>query len=209
MNGWNAGNKNESAGAGCGIRTMARPGLSFLSVYEPLIYRVARRMSLQDADAREVTQEVLNTVADAVSQWKPTSGTGSFRRWLFRVARNRALNLLERQSRHPRGSGDSNVRQVLEGHARPDDTELFSEEYRRQLFRHAAEQIRSEFTDRTWRAFWWTSVDGRAVPGVAAELAMSVGAVYTARSRVLARLKSVVVHLDPLDEFNEETVEAG
>lgn len=173
----------------------------FLDIYEPMIYRVARRRGLQDADARDVTQEVLTAVANALSDWNP-EGPGTFRGWLYRIARNRAVNVLVRQSRHPRATGDSHIRHVLEGQSDDDADELIEEEYRRQLFRQAAGVIRSEFTESTWLAFWKTAVDGRPVQAIAAEMEMSVGAVYTARSRVLARLKTAV-------EENVEQAEAG
>jgi RNA polymerase sigma-70 factor (ECF subfamily) len=49
--------------------------------------------------------------------------------------------------------------------------------------------IRSEFEERTWRAFWGVAVDDRPAAEVAAELGMSPGAVYIAKSRVLRRLR--------------------
>ncbi len=174
----------------------------FVAVYEPLIYRVARRRGLQDADAREVTQEVLADVSRAMADWQPTAGEGSFRAWLNRVARNRAINLLVRQARHPRPTGDSNSSRRLEQETGPADERLFDEEYRRQVFRQTAELLRCEFTDSTWKAFWWTSVDGRSVAGVASELRISIGAVYTARSRVLARLKKEIREREEPDEFD-------
>lgn len=173
----------------------------FLDIYEPMIYRVARRRGLQDADARDVTQEVLASVANALSEWK-AEGPGTFRGWLYRIARNRAINVLVRQSRHPRATGDSHVRHMLEDQSGDAADQLIEEEYRRQLFRQAAGVIRCEFTESTWLAFWRTSVEGRPVRSVASELGMSVGAVYTARSRVLARLKSTV-------EEHEERAETG
>lgn len=176
----------------------------FLSIYEPLIYRVARRKGLQDADAREVTQDVLVTLADVIPSWKPTSGRGSLRRWLFQVARNQSINLLKAKSRQACGTGDSKVRYVLENHSQPDDAQLFIEEYRRQLFRHASVKIRNEFSNKTWLAFLRTSIDGHSVSEVAQGLDMSIGAVYTARSRVLARLKKVVEELDQQDALDEQ-----
>ena len=56
----------------------------------------------------------------------------------------------------------------------------------------AAEQIRSEFQDSTWQAFWQTNMEGKATKEVAESLGMTVGAVYIARSRVLARLKQQI-----------------
>ena len=45
---------------------------------------------------------------------------------------------------------------------------------------------------RTWQAFWRTAVDGQPGKQVAADLGLTVAAVYHARSRVLARLKELV-----------------
>jgi RNA polymerase sigma-70 factor (ECF subfamily) len=72
------------------------------------------------------------------------------------------------------------------------DTHWIDHEYRREIFRWAAEQIRKEFRERTWQAFWQTCVDGRPIAIVAAKLDMSVGAAYVARSRVMARLKDII-----------------
>jgi len=49
--------------------------------------------------------------------------------------------------------------------------------------------VKHEFADSTWQAFWKTGVDNRPVGQVAGELGLSAGAVYIARSRVLARLR--------------------
>jgi RNA polymerase sigma-70 factor (ECF subfamily) len=57
------------------------------------------------------------------------------------------------------------------------------------LFGRALEQIRGEFEERTWQAFWRTAVEGRAPRDVGAELSMSPGAVRVAKSRVLHRLR--------------------
>jgi RNA polymerase sigma-70 factor (ECF subfamily) len=72
----------------------------------------------------------------------------------------------------------------------------FDLEYRRELFRQSAERVRDEVTERTWQAFWRTTVGEQAIPAVAAELNMSVGSVYIARSRVLARLREIVSRME-------------
>ena len=54
----------------------------FLQIYQPLIFRLARRRRVQDADAREVTQEVLVAVAGSISRWEADPLRGSFRGWL-------------------------------------------------------------------------------------------------------------------------------
>jgi RNA polymerase sigma factor (sigma-70 family) len=167
----------------------------FVGLYEPLVYRLARQRGLQDADAQDLCQEVFRAVAGAIGRWDPA--LGSFRAWLLRIARNLLINLLDREKRH-RGSGDSGVQALLAAQPEPspESTALFDAAYHRRLFEWAAEAVRSEFTLKTWEAFWRTAVAGRRARDVAAELGLSVGAVYIARSRVLARLRSQVEQLD-------------
>jgi RNA polymerase sigma factor (sigma-70 family) len=160
----------------------------FVAIYEPLVYRLARRKGLQDADAQDLCQEVFRAVARAVDRWDPARG--QFRAWLSRIARNLLINFLTR-GRQPRGSGGTSMQELLEAQPAcdPSATALLESEYERQVFRWAAEDIRGEFAPATWQGFWLTAVENRAPVDVAASLGMSVGAVYVARSRVLARLK--------------------
>lgn len=169
----------------------------FLQIYEPLIYRLTRRNGFQDADARELTQEVLLAVSKAIDQWDPDPERGSFRGWLFRIARNLMINFLTKQRRHPQGSGDTDFNRLLHEQPAADSQHraYFDREYKRQTFRWAAEQIRDGFQDSTWKAFWLTCVEGRAVKEVAGELQMSPGSIYVARSRVMAKLRDKVEQL--------------
>jgi RNA polymerase sigma-70 factor (ECF subfamily) len=162
----------------------------FVALYEPLVYNLACRKGLQDSDARDLCQEVFLAVARAVHRWDPDPNRGSFRGWLSRITRNLLVNFLTRQQ-EPRGSGATSVHELLEAQpsADPSATALFEAEYRRRVFRWAAEAIRGEFTPTTWQAFWLTAVGGRPPKQVASELGLTVGAVYIARSRILARLR--------------------
>lgn len=168
----------------------------FATLYEPLIYNLACRKGLQDADARDFCQEVLLTVARAVHRWDPEPTRGTFRGWLSRIARNLLVNFLTRQH-EPRGSGATSVQELLEAQpsADPSATALFEAEHRRRVFRWAADEIRCEFAPATWQAFWLTAVGGRPPKEVASELELTIGAVYIARSRILARLRQRVEEL--------------
>jgi RNA polymerase sigma factor (sigma-70 family) len=169
----------------------------FVDVYEPLIVRLARRKGLQEADARDLCQDVFRAVAAAIDRWDPDPAKGRFRAWLFRIARNLLVNFLARERRQTRGSGRTSVQDLLDAQPATDagaEAE-FVAEFRRRAFRWAAQKVKNEFTESTWQAFWKTGVDNRPVSEVAAELGLSAGAVYIARSRVLARLRERVEQL--------------
>jgi len=167
----------------------------FVEIYGPLVYDYGRRHGLQDADAADLTQEVLRAVAVAAGGFAYDPRKGSFRGWLFSVARTKRIDLGERLARQAGGSGDSTVAESLEAIPdRSDDTEEaeWRRAYRQRLFDWAAEQIRGEFQESTWQAFWRTAVRGSSPANVAIDLGLTAGAVYTARCRVLARLREQI-----------------
>ena len=86
----------------------------FVSIYEPFVYRFARRGGLQDADARELVQSVLLAVARAVGRWRPDHQRGRFRTWLFRIARNQLLDVLAKQQRSAVSRGGSGFFDVFD-----------------------------------------------------------------------------------------------
>ncbi|MCA9193384.1 MAG: sigma-70 family RNA polymerase sigma factor [Planctomycetales bacterium] len=166
----------------------------FVAIYEPLVYRLARAKGFQDADARDVAQEVLLAVSRAVDRWEPDGQRGRFRDWLFRIARNLMINFLTRRMHRPIGSGDSGINKLLNCQCDPNSSEssCFDLEYRREVFCQAAEHVRRKVKPATWQAFWRTSVESQPIATVAADLGISTGAVHIARSRVLGRLREFV-----------------
>lgn len=174
----------------------------FLDIYEPLIQRLARRRGFQDADARELAQDVFLSVSGAIDRWDPDPSNGRFRGWLFRIARNLMINFLRRQGRNPSATGDTDFLRLLNEQPDPhaEETAFFDLEYRRELFRWAAGRARQEVSEATWTAFRETCVEGRSAEAVAQELHMSRGAVYVAKSRVMARLRKLVQSIASEDE---------
>jgi DNA-directed RNA polymerase specialized sigma24 family protein len=77
----------------------------------------------------------------------------------------------------------------------PDEERLWQQEYDRRVFQWAAEQVRDSFAENTWQAFWRTAVEGHSAAAVADGLGMTVGAVYTAKSRALDRIRKAIQEL--------------
>jgi RNA polymerase sigma factor (sigma-70 family) len=170
----------------------------FVEIYRPVVFRLARRRGLQDADADDLAQQVLAAVAGAVGRWEPDPARGRFRAWLNRIAHNQIINALTRRAPDRAAGGDADR---LGDQAAPQgpDSELLRTEYRREVFQWAARQVRGEFRADTWQAFWQTAVEGRPVAAVAAELGKGPGAVYTARGRVMRRLREKIAEWDRAD----------
>jgi RNA polymerase sigma factor (sigma-70 family) len=169
----------------------------FVEIYTPLLHRLARRKGLQDADADDLAQDVFRAVARAIDRWDPDPGRGTFRGWLFKIARNLIINLLASQSLHPRGAGGAGIERLLEAQPAPDDehSAVFELEYRRGLFRWSVEQVRGDVNEATWQAFWRTAVEGQKPRDVAESLGMSLGAVYVSKNRVMARIRRMIVQV--------------
>jgi RNA polymerase sigma-70 factor (ECF subfamily) len=169
----------------------------FTEIYRPLIFRLACHRGLQPADADDLAQQVLSAVARAIVRWQDDPARARFRTWLHRVATNAILNALTRGPAD-RGTGDSALQALLNQHpaAEGPTSDFLRLEHRRDVFRWAARQIRSEFHPSTWDAFWLTAVEGRATDDVARELKLSRGSVYAARCRVMRRLREKVCDWD-------------
>jgi RNA polymerase sigma factor (sigma-70 family) len=170
----------------------------FTEIYGPLIRRLARRKDLQNADADDLVQEVFRTVSAAIDRLDYDPRRGSFRGWLFTIARNLMVNFLASQHRHARGTGDTLMAHLLEEQPAPSagETALFEAEYRRRLLDWAAELVRGEFSELAWNAFWQTGVEGKRAKEVAEALGTTVGTIYYYKSQVMARVRQLIERVE-------------
>jgi RNA polymerase sigma-70 factor (ECF subfamily) len=164
----------------------------FVELYLPLVYGYARKQGLQDADAADLSQEVLRAVAGGVSHLDYDPRRGSFRNWLFTVVRRKLSSWRRACSARPDRNNDADPHPLLERLPAPEGKAGWEAEWEQRVFAWACTEVRREVTDATWQAFWRTAIDGQPGKKVAADLGLSVAAVYNARSRVRARLKELV-----------------
>jgi len=173
----------------------------FMKLYSPVVYGFARKRGLQDADAADLMQDVMRSVSSAIGRLDYDRKQGSFRGWLFTITRNKVFNFFTARKIRPQGSGDSSTNRILE--EQPDSGDGSDEwelEYQKCLASLAMERVKHEFQPNTWQAFWLTAVEGVAAAEAARQVGISPGAVYVAKSRILARLKEEVESMRKQEE---------
>jgi RNA polymerase sigma-70 factor (ECF subfamily) len=175
--------------------------LEFMKIYGPVVYGFARKRGLQDADAADLMQEVMRAVSSAIGRLEYDPSQGSFRGWLFTITRNKVYTFLSTRRNRAQAAGDSTTARILDEQVDPNDgSEEWELEYQRRLAALAIDRVKHEFQESTWSAFRLTAVDGLAPADAARQVGISPGAVYVAKSRVLARIKAEVETIQRQEE---------
>ncbi len=166
--------------------------LRFDAIYRPVVYRLARRAGCQDSDANDLVQQVMLAVSKSIPNWEKDPSKGTFRGWLHRVARNTLISLIRSRRGMLSMEELKEKCQSLSANIASNELEQWiDQEYFRSRIRWAAELVREEFIETSWRAFWMTTLDELSVTEAAEQLKISIGSVYAARSRIMRRLQQV------------------
>lgn len=169
-------------------------------IYGPTVYEWGRKNGLQPSDAADVTQEVFQAIFLKLYQFKPDGKSGSFRRWLWTIHRNKLMDFYRRNNRIPAVGNGADLEHVAEPPARNSLSEPESDDTQQRVLR-ILKLLRNEFKDNAWQAFWRSAVLGERTVDIAKSLDMSSAAVCMCRSRVLKRLRD---RLAGLGEFAQQ-----
>ena len=175
----------------------------FVRDYGPMLYRFVRSRGVQDADAADIVQDVMRSVGAAIGRLDYQKEKGGFRAWLFTITRNKLSTFFEKRRRLQPTGNDSTQLDLLnqvpdQRSSMESDWEL---EHQRMLAALAMETIRSSFAPNTWLAFRLAAVEGLSAEEVSQQTGLSKGAVYVARSRVTAKLRSEIERLQAIEEL--------
>ena len=165
---------------------------TMVQLYTPLLGHWCARQGVRASDAEDMVQEVLQAAAAGLANFRREHATDSFRAWLRGITRNVVLAHFRRANRQPQASGGTDallqLRAVAES-APPADEDEDPPSELDALRRRALELVRTQVGERTWRAFWLTTIEGQSPKDIAASLGVSPTAVRVSKSRVLHRLK--------------------
>lgn len=157
----------------------------FVKLYTPLIFYWARQCGLQVADSCDLTQEVFSALFRKLRDFTYDQHK-SFRGWLRTLTLNQWRDLHKRRASRAVPGSDALLHELTV----PDAvTALEEDEYRQHLVQRALRVMQADFQPVTWTAFWEVTVNQRPPQEVAAEQGLSVSAVYSAKFRILNRLR--------------------
>jgi RNA polymerase sigma-70 factor (ECF subfamily) len=171
----------------------------FAERYGRKIYRWCRRWHLQEADAQDVTQDVLLKLAQRMRTFV-YDPSRSFRAWLKTVTHHAWQDLLAARRRPGAGSGDGQALEALQSvPARDSLVEELDEEFARDLLDEALARVRLRVQAHTWEAFHLVTFEGLSGAEAAARLGMQVATVFVARSKVQKMVREEVRRLEGPD----------
>lgn len=181
-------------------------------IFKPTVIKWCRYRNLGNDDAEDVCHEVFTIVFTKIDRFRREAPGQSFSGWLYTISSNTISDRYKKLAKPGEGAGigGTNARQMIENvHDKRILNELpecepapsngkgcdeMSEPLARVL-----ELIRPKYKEKNWKAFMATAVEVRPPRDVAADLGMSIGAVYKAKSRILSELRDR--YNDLLDEF--------
>ena len=167
----------------------------FVDRYGRQVYAWCRQWRLQEADAEDVTQNVLLDLARQMRSfdYKPS---GSFRAWLRTVAYRAWCDLVERR-KGPAGTGDSGVLELLHSaEARESFLDQLERECDRELLEAAAQRVRQRVEPTSWEAFRLMTEEGLSGAAAAERLGLLAAAAFKAKSRVQKMLREELQALE-------------
>jgi RNA polymerase sigma-70 factor (ECF subfamily) len=157
----------------------------FVDLYAPLLFAWTARLRLSDHDAADLVQDVFATLVEKLPHFQYDADK-SFRAWLKTILLNRWRQWQRKAAAASRGGGNAALADLS---CEAEEPDLAEEEYRRHLAQRALAIMQADFEPTTWKACWELVVNERSAVEVAAELGITINAVYLAKSRILRRLR--------------------
>jgi RNA polymerase sigma-70 factor (ECF subfamily) len=177
---------------------------TFFDLYWRMLYNVARRAGLSEADAQDVVQETVVAVARQMPEFRYDRAKGTFKHWLFRIVRRRVADHLRRVYRQP-PKGELAFDPVAEDDesapVAADETSgefgtAWEQEWEQAVLDAAVTRVREQANPKHFQVFDYCVRQGWPAGKVAATLGMNIAQVYLARHRVSQAVKSAVRAID-------------
>jgi len=167
----------------------------FVDRYGRMIYQWCRHWRLQQADAEDVTQNVLLILAGQMKTFA-YDPDGSFRAWLKTIAYRSWRQFLRSHRKPGAAVSGTDVDRLAGAQAGADFMSFLEREGDRELLEKAISLVRLRVQPHTWEAFRLLALEGLPGLAVGERLQMNTGAVFVARSKVQRMLQETIRRLD-------------
>ena len=173
--------------------------------YWKLIYGMARKAGLSDAEAQDIVQETVISVARKIDGFKYDPAVCSFKSWMLKLTRWRIINQLKRRERDKvqqasdlSGAGETpDLRwEQIPDPAGFDLEAIWDEEWEKNLLTAALERIKRLVDPEQFQIFDLYCLEQWPAQKVARTLGVGVGRVYLAKHRVGRLLKKEAAKLE-------------
>ncbi|MDR3457335.1 MAG: sigma-70 family RNA polymerase sigma factor [Verrucomicrobiae bacterium] len=173
----------------------------FFDTYWRLIYSVALKSGLTEAEAQDVVQETIISVSKNIRKFKRDRQLGSFKGWLRNLTRWRIADQLRKRTRVAPAemavAADDvtgwETAQIAES-VGPES--VWEDEWRVNLMKVALENVKRRVKEEHYQMFDFYVVKEWPVAKVARTLGVSAGQVYLAKFRVGALIKKEIRRLE-------------
>ena len=177
---------------------------TFFDTYWKLIYSVAIKSGLSEADAQDIVQETIVAVARQMPGFHYHRSFGSFKTWLLVITRRRIIDHFRKRARVPKQrasevpteTGSTALLERIPDPAGGQVDAIWEQEWRENLFAAAVKNVKRSVEARQFQMFDCYALKGWPVEQVAKNLQATVGQIYTAKSRVAALVKREIERLE-------------
>lgn len=159
--------------------------------YAPMMRGWLRERLVPNQDVEDIIQDVMAVLIQRINEFQ-RQRAGSFRCWVRNITVNCMRDHLRKRNRSPHGVGGSGMVKIIQdlGDKQSLLSRQWEEEHTKHLVAVILKRVQPEFRETTWRAFQGVVLDQLPASQVAKSLGVSINAVFVAKSRVLARVRS-------------------
>jgi len=185
----------------------------FFDTYWKLIYAVAIKAGLPEAEARDVVQETVVAVAKQMRDGGYDRTKSSFKNWLCLINRRRIIDHFRKRTDpklHPTPRARDGTSRTDTIDRVPDPASLkldsvWEEEWQKNLLDAAIQRVKQQVTPKQFQIFDLSVLRELPVAEVKAILKVNAAQVYLARHRLGGLIKNEVKRLEALAERTEVT----
>ena len=174
----------------------------FFDIYWRLIYGVAIRSGLTDAEAQDAVQETLIVVAKKMPDFKTNSEAGSFKGFLLLITRRRIADQLRKRhaqpEARPHGADETSRTSTVDRIPDPASYNLdavWDDEWEKNLIGTALERVKHQVNLKHFQIYDLYVVKGWPVMKVTRTLNVNIGQIYLAKHRICRLLRKELERL--------------